>query len=96
MKEYGDYKSKSQAEFEKHKEFMIDKGYDYICNTCHKCWYPTVEDISLKRPSCYYRGCRICRNKSFTKAREYKEKKGNNYDKLYANSEKVEAEGLVV
>jgi hypothetical protein len=84
MKEYGDYKSKSQAEFEKHKEYMIGKGYDYICNTCKRCWYPDEKDISMKRPSCYYRGCRVCRLKSYTKAVEYKQKKGtNNFNALY-------------
>jgi hypothetical protein len=86
MKEYGDYKSKTQADFEKHKEYMIGKGYDYICNTCKRCWYPTEEDISLKRPSCYYRGCRSCRFKSYTKAVEYKQKKGNNFNAMYANN----------
>jgi len=83
MKEYGNYMTKAQAELEKHKEFLIDKGYDYICNTCHKVWVPNTSDISNKRPSCYYRGCRECRLKSFYKAREYKINKGtNNYDKL--------------
>ena len=90
MKEYGDYKTKTQAEFDKHKEHMIGKGYDYICNTCKRAWYPTEEDISLKRPSCYYRGCRSCRLRSYTKAVEYKKKKGNNYDKLYTNNGIIE------
>jgi len=94
MKEYGDYKTKAQAEFEKHKEYMIGKDYDYICNTCKRCWYPTQDDISLKRPSCYYRGCRACRLKSYTKAVEYKQKKGNNFNAMYVNMKTVEAVGL--
>lgn len=83
MKEKGDFKSKDLEDYERNKEFLIDKGHDYICNTCKKVWYPDVNDISSKRPSCYYRGCRKCREKSFLKAQEYKIKKGtNNYDKL--------------
>lgn len=93
MKEAGQHKSKSEEDFERHKEYMIDKGYDYKCNTCKKVWYPTTEDISLKRPSCYYRGCGVCRLKSFTKGKEYKQKKGNNFNALYANSQTISAEG---
>ena len=75
-------KSKMEEDFDRNKEYMIGKGYDYICNTCKKVHYPNEGDISLKRPSCYYRGCRSCRLKSFTEARKYREKRGNYHDKI--------------
>lgn len=88
MKEWSwdEFKSKADADFEKHKEYLIDKVGDYVCSTCKKVHYPTTEDINQKRPSTYYRGCRSCRLKSFTHAREYKKQKGNNYNKLYDTS----------
>jgi hypothetical protein len=85
MKEYGQHKTKAQEEYEKWKDHLIDKEDGiYICSvvSCNKVWIPTIEDTNRKRPSTYYKLCRACRLKSFLKAKEYKEKKGNNYDKL--------------
>lgn len=74
MKEYGNHKSKIEEYFERHKDCIIDKGSDYVCSKCKKIWYPTIEDVNAKRLWCYYKGCTSCRFKSFTKAREYKER----------------------
>jgi len=92
MKEWswGEFKSRADADFEKHKDYLIDKGSDYICATCKKVHYPTTEDINQKRPSTYYKGCRACRFKSFTHARQYKKEKGNNYNKLYDPNNRTE------
>ena len=86
-------KNRLEEDFERNKDFLIDKGSDYICSTCKKVHYPNEGDISRKRPSCYYRGCRSCRLKSFTKAREYKEKRHNYYDKIKERSSLVVEEG---
>lgn len=83
MKEYGNYKTKDEAEYEKWKDYLIDKKGDYICSvpSCRKVWFPEVKDINVKRMTVYYKLCTECRMKSFLKCREYKAKKGNNYDK---------------
>lgn len=96
MKEWGDYKTKAQAEEEKWRDYQVDKGGDYICSVCKRVWLPSTADINVKRPSTYYKLCSACRMKSFLKAQEYKKKKGNNYDKLRdePNMKKVEEEVL--
>jgi hypothetical protein len=77
------YKTRAEMEFEKHKDHYVDKEGAYICTVCKKTWVPTIEaDLNKKRPSCFCKLCTRCRLKSFTKAREYKAKKGNNFDKL--------------
>lgn len=83
MKEGG--LTKAQADYNKWKDYLIDKEGDYVCSipTCNKVWYPCQDDINRKRLNCYYKLCSACRLKSFLKGREYKAKKGNNYDKLY-------------
>lgn len=81
MKEYGNHKTKAQAEEEKWRDYHIDKQGDYICSVCKKVWFPDTTDINAKRMSTYYKLCKACRMKSFLKGRQYKEKKGNNYDK---------------
>jgi hypothetical protein len=85
MKEYGQHKTKAQEDYEKWKDYLIDKEGDYRCSilSCNKVWHPNENDINRKRPSCYYKLCSACRMKSFLKGREYKKKKGNNYDALY-------------
>lgn len=83
MKEKTDGITKDQEEYMRWQPHLIDKEGDYVCCTCRKVWIPTDEDISRKRPSTYFKGCRPCRLKSFIKANEYKKIKGNNYNKLY-------------
>jgi hypothetical protein len=85
MKEYGEgVMSKAEYEYNKWKDHLIDKeGGIYICSVCKKVWNPTIEDINAKRMTTYCKLCRACRLKSFLKGREYKGKKGNNYNKLY-------------
>ena len=86
MKEKGEgVISKRQEEYEKWKDYLIDKEGDYRCSipSCNKVWFPTIEDTNRKRPSCFYKLCRECRKKSYLKGLEYKKKKGNNYDALY-------------
>ena len=96
MKEYGEgVITKAQADYRKWKEHLIDKEGDYVCSipACNKIWYPTDADINRKRPSCYYKLCSACRLKSFLKGREYKQKKGNNYDaNNQTNAEEVRYE----
>ena len=85
MKEYGQHKTRAEEEYEKWKEHLIDKDGEYRCSvvSCNKVWYPTIEDTNRKRPSTYYKLCRVCRTKSYLKGLEYKKKVGtNNYDKL--------------
>lgn len=98
MKEKGEgVITKRQEEYEKWKDYLIDKGGDYRCSipACNKIWFPTDADINRKRPSCFYKLCSACRMKSFLKGREYKKKKGNNYDALYdANSQTTLTECL--
>ena len=93
MKETGDFERRCKDEFEKYKDYLIDKGSDYICGTCNKVWYPTSADVNSKRLTHYFKGCTSCRLKSYAKNREYKQKKGNNYDKLYDVSSRRDAEG---
>jgi hypothetical protein len=81
MSVFINHKTRAQVEFEKHKDHYIDKEGAYVCSVCKKEWIPDVDDINRKRPSCYCKLCKSCRLKSFTKAREYKALKGNNYDK---------------
>jgi hypothetical protein len=83
MKEWGEgVISKAEADYRKWKEYMIDKDGEYKCSVCKKVWIPCDIDINRKRPSTYYKLCSACRMKSFIKGREYKEKKGNNYNAL--------------
>jgi DNA-directed RNA polymerase subunit RPC12/RpoP len=82
MKEYGNHKTKSDEEEERWREYRIDKVGDYVCSVCKKTWVPDITDINTKRMTTYYKLCKACRMKSFLKGREYKGKKGNNYDKL--------------
>lgn len=79
MKEWGEHKTKAQEDYEKHKDYLIDKEGDYICSvpSCKKVWFPTIEDTNRKRPSTFYRLCSACRMKSFLKGREYKKKERN-------------------
>jgi hypothetical protein len=89
MKEYGEgVISKRQEDYNKWKDYLIDKEGDYKCSipSCSKVWIPTINDINRKRPSCYYKLCSACRMKSYLKGREYKAKKGNNYNKIYDTS----------
>lgn len=75
-------KTKAEADYEKWKDYLIDKNGDYICSVCKKVWYPTMEkDVNQKRPSVFCKLCNSCRLKSYLKGIEYKAKKGNNYDK---------------
>ena len=77
MKEWGEHKTKAQEEYEKHKDHFIGKEGDYVCSilACSKVWSPIEpDDVNRKRPSCFYKLCSACRLKSFTKAREYKER----------------------
>jgi len=86
MKEYGQHKTKAQEDYEKWKDYLIDKEGEYRCSisSCNKVWFPTDADINRKRPSCYYKLCSACRMKSFLKGRDYKKKREvNNYDALY-------------
>jgi hypothetical protein len=85
MKEYGNHKTKAQADEEKWRDYQIDKQGDYICSVCKKIWFPTMEkDVNQKRPSVFCKLCTDCRLKSFLKGREYKKKvETNNYDALY-------------
>ena len=94
MKEYGKgVMSKTEYEYNKWKDHLIDKeGGIYICSVCKKVWNPTIEDINKKRLSCYCKLCSACRMKSFLKGREYKQKKGNNYDALYDANSRTNAE----
>jgi hypothetical protein len=95
MKEYGQHKSKAQEDYEKHKDHLIDKKGDYVCSipACQKVWYPKIEDVNRKRPSCYYKLCSACRMKSYLKGLEYKKNKGNNFNAMYPNTKIVEEEG---
>ena len=84
MKEGG--LTKAQADYNKWKDYLIDKEDGiYRCSipSCNKIWHPCQDDINRKRLNCYYKLCSACRLKSYLKGREYKAKKGNNYDKLY-------------
>lgn len=82
MKEYSNYMTKSQAEYEKWKDYLVDKqGEFYNCSLCKKNWIPTVDDVNRKRPSTYYKLCSACRGRALLKSKEYKMKHGNNYDK---------------
>lgn len=85
MKEYGNHKTKAQADEEKWRDYQVDKQGDYVCSVpaCHKVWFPTENDINRKRPSCYYKLCAACRMKSYLKGLEYKKKKENNYNAMY-------------
>ena len=92
MKEYGEgVISKAQADYKKWKDYLVDKEGDYICSVpaCKKTWYPTTNDINRKRPSCYYKLCGACRMKSYLKGVEYKQKKGNNFNAMYSNSQTI-------
>jgi hypothetical protein len=90
--------TKTQEDYEKWKDYMIDKEdgiYRCAIAACNKIWIPTDADINRKRPSCFYKLCTACRLKSFLKGREYKQKKGNNYNALYdANSQTTLTECL--
>ena len=83
MKEWGEgILTKAEADYIKHKDFLIDKQGDYRCTVCKKVWFPNMDnDVNKKRPSTYCRLCSACRLKAFNKGREYKKINGNNYDK---------------
>lgn len=90
MKEWGEgVKSKAEYEFEKWKDYHIDKEGDYICTVCKHIWKPDIEDVNTKRPSCYCKLCKKCRMKAFLKGREYKAKHGNNFNALYPSNNNI-------
>ena len=43
--------------------FVSDNPVERKCIKCKKCYIPTDKDISMKRPSCYYKTCYGCRVK---------------------------------
>lgn len=82
MRESSKCMTKAEADYEKWKDYLVDKeGGIYICSLCKSTWNPNQNDINLKRPSTFYKLCSACRMKAFLKGRDYKKEKGNNYDK---------------
>jgi len=43
--------------------FVSDNPVERKCIKCKKNYIPTKNDISNKRPSCYYKTCSLCREK---------------------------------
>ena len=43
--------------------FVVDFPVERKCIKCKKDYIPTKQDISSKRPSCYYKTCSLCREK---------------------------------
>lgn len=43
--------------------FVSDNPIERKCIKCKKYYIPTDKDISMKRPSCYYKTCYGCRVK---------------------------------
>lgn len=73
MNEYGKRITKAEAEYEKWKDYMVDKeGGIYNCSLCKRTWKPNENDVNSKRPSTYYKLCSACRMKAFLKGRKYK------------------------
>lgn len=82
MKEWGQgIKTKAEYEEEKWRDYQIGKEGAYICSVCKKVWEPDVSDVNTKRMTTYFKLCKVCRQKAFLKGRQYKQAKGNNYDK---------------
>ena len=43
--------------------FVVENPVERKCIKCKKYYIPTDKDISMKRPSCYYKTCYGCRVK---------------------------------
>ena len=41
--------------------YVVENPIERKCIKCKKGYIPTKNDISAKRPSCYYKTCSLCR-----------------------------------
>jgi len=53
------------AAIEKTPDYLfVDNGFtERECSACSKMFIPTIQDISSKRPSTFYKQCQRCRDR---------------------------------
>ena len=56
--------------------YVVEFPVERKCIKCKNEFIPTKQDISTKRPSCYYKACSICRIRFNDWAKNNKVKKG--------------------
>ena len=52
--------------------YVVDFPVERKCIKCKKGYIPTKNDISNRRPSCYYKTCSLCRIRFNDWAKKYK------------------------
>ena len=52
--------------------FVVEFPVERKCIKCKKGYIPTKNDISNRRPSCYYKTCSLCRIRFNDWAKKYK------------------------
>ena len=64
-----------ECALEKRAHLYVENGFtERECTACHDDFVPTIEDISTKRPSTFYKTCKRCRDR-FARYRKNKEMK---------------------